>query len=168
MGSIKMICSFKIFTFHTHFFLLELIPAVIMQKQGAPWYTSHQLMAGHWIWISARLVGLVVGFEPTPPERLEPKSSALDRTATLPLLLKQFLYIIKKTPLKMSQFFKKNDVWLIVSLAVSEIWYKIVTIYLPLQCFPLWKDAGFVGWPSQPVHSVLMKMCHTLGVLCFN
>src|SRR4029434_10214776 len=26
----------------------------------------------------------VVGFEPTPPERLEPKSSALDRSATLP------------------------------------------------------------------------------------
>ena len=26
-----------------------------------------------------------VGFEPTPPERLEPKSSALDRSATLPL-----------------------------------------------------------------------------------
>ena len=25
-----------------------------------------------------------VGFEPTPPERLEPKSSALDRSATLP------------------------------------------------------------------------------------
>ena len=27
-----------------------------------------------------------VGFEPTPPKRLEPKSSALDRSATLPLL----------------------------------------------------------------------------------
>ena len=26
----------------------------------------------------------VVGFEPTPPERLEPKSSALDHSATLP------------------------------------------------------------------------------------
>ena len=26
----------------------------------------------------------VVGFEPTPPKRLEPKSSALDRSATLP------------------------------------------------------------------------------------
>ena len=26
----------------------------------------------------------VVGFEPAPPERLEPKSSALDRSATLP------------------------------------------------------------------------------------
>ena len=25
-----------------------------------------------------------VGFEPTPPERLEPKSSALDHSATLP------------------------------------------------------------------------------------
>ena len=25
-----------------------------------------------------------VGFEPTPPKRLEPKSSALDRSATLP------------------------------------------------------------------------------------
>src|SRR4029434_882915 len=29
----------------------------------------------------------VVGFEPTPPERLEPKSSALDRSATLPRVL---------------------------------------------------------------------------------
>src|SRR4029434_6955013 len=30
----------------------------------------------------------VVGYEPTPPERLEPKSSALDRSATLPRVLK--------------------------------------------------------------------------------
>ena len=28
---------------------------------------------------------IAVGFEPTPPERLEPKSSALDHSATLPL-----------------------------------------------------------------------------------
>ena len=27
-----------------------------------------------------------VGFEPTPPERLEPKSSALDHSATLPMV----------------------------------------------------------------------------------
>ncbi|KAG0730178.1 hypothetical protein GWK47_028804 [Chionoecetes opilio] len=31
-----------------------------------------------------RRVGLSVGFEPTPPKRLEPKSSALDHSATLP------------------------------------------------------------------------------------
>ena len=28
-----------------------------------------------------------VGFEPTPPERLEPKSSALDHSATLPYVV---------------------------------------------------------------------------------
>ena len=28
---------------------------------------------------------IAVGFEPTPPERLEPKSSALDHSATLPM-----------------------------------------------------------------------------------
>ena len=28
---------------------------------------------------------IAVGFEPTPPERLEPKSSALDHSATLPI-----------------------------------------------------------------------------------
>ena len=31
----------------------------------------------------------VVGFEPTPPKRLEPKSSALDRSATLPHVKKR-------------------------------------------------------------------------------
>ena len=30
-----------------------------------------------------------VGFEPTPPKRLEPKSSALDRSATLPSELRK-------------------------------------------------------------------------------
>ena len=38
---------------------------------------------------------IAVGFEPTPPERLEPKSSALDHSATLPLLhLLIFAYTI--------------------------------------------------------------------------
>ena len=31
-----------------------------------------------------------VGFEPTPPQRLEPKSSALDHSATLPTISKNF------------------------------------------------------------------------------
>ena len=30
---------------------------------------------------------IAVGFEPTPPERLEPKSSALDHSATLPVVV---------------------------------------------------------------------------------
>lgn len=34
----------------------------------------------------------VVGFEPTPPKRLEPKSSALDRSATLPIRLPFLVY----------------------------------------------------------------------------
>ena len=37
---------------------------------------------------------IAVGFEPTPPERLEPKSSALDHSATLPLAKFWQKYII--------------------------------------------------------------------------
>ena len=39
---------------------------------------------------------IAVGFEPTPPERLEPKSSALDHSATLPM--PQFSDIHRKIP----------------------------------------------------------------------
>ena len=35
-----------------------------------------------------------VGFEPTPPERLEPKSSALDHSATLPVRAIEKLSVI--------------------------------------------------------------------------
>ena len=38
-----------------------------------------------------------MGFEPTPPERLEPKSSALDHSATLPMMMKWFQNLYKKT-----------------------------------------------------------------------
>ena len=37
----------------------------------------------------------VVGFELPPPERLEPKSSALDRSATLPFLNEE-MHLIEK------------------------------------------------------------------------
>ena len=36
-----------------------------------------------------------VGFEPTPPKRLVPKTSALDRTATLPLFIVTFMKVVK-------------------------------------------------------------------------
>ena len=38
---------------------------------------------------------IAVGFEPTPPERLEPKSSALDHSATLPWLPGSQQYFLK-------------------------------------------------------------------------
>ena len=41
-------------------------------------------MRPFWIYGSYLKELAVVGFEPTPPERLEPKSSALDHSATLP------------------------------------------------------------------------------------
>ena len=36
-------------------------------------------------WLSAPKPVAAVGFEPTPPKRLVPKTSALDHSATLPL-----------------------------------------------------------------------------------
>ena len=35
-----------------------------------------------------------VGFEPTPPKRLGPKTSALDRSATLPAMKFTFVFAI--------------------------------------------------------------------------
>ena len=35
-----------------------------------------------------------VGFEPTPPKRLVPKTSALDRSATLPITFSQITHYI--------------------------------------------------------------------------
>ena len=48
-----------------------------------------------------------VGFEPTPPKRLELESSALDRSATKPLCFKQ--YFNQPCSIK-SVFFGKNSV----------------------------------------------------------
>lgn len=38
-----------------------------------------------------------VGFEPTPPKRLEPKSSALDHSATLPqVYMMVYLFVVRR------------------------------------------------------------------------
>ena len=34
---------------------------------------------------------IAVGFEPTPPERLEPKSNALDHSATQPIIFEYYI-----------------------------------------------------------------------------
>ena len=46
---------------------------------------THQplLMNDWWLLVSKPVAA--VGFEPTPPKRLVPKTSALDRSATLPM-----------------------------------------------------------------------------------
>ena len=45
-----------------------------------------------------------VGFEPTPPKRLVPKTSALDRSATLPLMTFSF-YLTEKMDIWLSQIY---------------------------------------------------------------
>ena len=54
-----------------------------------------------------------VGFEPTPPKRLVPKTSALDRSATLPTFY----------PDKLPKFLYQNNAFLVLTIQIKFIMY---------------------------------------------